>query len=61
MLSQKEFAERVGVSFATVNRWENGKSNPNYQAVRKIEQVCKLYEIDVDCLQLIRGIEDESN
>lgn len=26
LLSQEEFAKRIGVSFTTVNRWEAGKS-----------------------------------
>ena len=28
-LTQAQFAELVGVSFASVNRWENGQSRPN--------------------------------
>ena len=28
-LSQEALARELGVSFATVNRWENGKSNPS--------------------------------
>ena len=28
-MSQSEFAKRLGVSFATVNRWENGHSVPS--------------------------------
>ena len=27
LMSQMEFAEALGVSFATVNRWESGKAN----------------------------------
>ena len=27
-LTQARLAERIGVSFATVNRWENGQSKP---------------------------------
>ena len=27
-LTQTQFAKRVGVSFATVNRWEKGKNEP---------------------------------
>jgi DNA-binding transcriptional regulator YiaG len=27
-ISQAEFAEKLGVTFATVNRWENGRSVP---------------------------------
>ena len=28
-MSQAEFAEHLNVTFATVNRWENGHSSPN--------------------------------
>lgn len=28
-LSQEDFAKEIGVSFATVNRWESGKVSPN--------------------------------
>lgn len=28
-LSQEELAKRLGVAFSTVNRWFNGRSQPN--------------------------------
>ncbi len=28
-LTQAALAERIGVSFPTINRWENGKSRPS--------------------------------
>ena len=28
-ISQEDLARELGVSFATVNRWENGKSRPS--------------------------------
>jgi len=31
-LSQEELAHALGVSFATVNRWENGKTVPSKMA-----------------------------
>ena len=40
-MSQTEFAQLFGVSFATVNRWENGRTTPNYRAQRTFEQLCK--------------------
>lgn len=40
LLSQEEFAKELGVSFATVNRWENGKAEPSYKAKREIESFC---------------------
>ncbi|MEH1836815.1 MAG: helix-turn-helix domain-containing protein [Nostoc sp.] len=36
-LSQKQFAVRLGVSFKTVNRWENGHTVPSRIAIRLIE------------------------
>jgi putative transcriptional regulator len=37
-LSQEELAHALGVSFATVNRWENGKTVPSKLAQRQFEQ-----------------------
>lgn len=37
--TQVEFAERIGVSFSTVNRWETGKMNPNIFNNEKIEGI----------------------
>lgn len=28
-LTQEDFAHLIGVTFATVNRWENGRTTPN--------------------------------
>jgi putative transcriptional regulator len=39
-LSQEELAHALGVSFATVNRWENGKTMPSKLAQRQFEQYC---------------------
>ena len=38
-LTQEQFAELVGVSFATVNRWENGQSRPNNLAWQRIVEL----------------------
>lgn len=38
-LTQKEFANRLGVSFATVNRWENGHTTPSQAVWEKIEKL----------------------
>ena len=37
-LSQKELAHALGVSFATVNRWENSRTVPSKLAKRQFEQ-----------------------
>ena len=40
-MSQQELAEYLGVAFATVNRWENGRSVPNKLAQDKILELCR--------------------
>ncbi|HUS59579.1 MAG TPA: helix-turn-helix domain-containing protein [Planctomycetota bacterium] len=40
-LSQEEFARELGISFATVNRWENGRALPSRLALRLLEQFKK--------------------
>jgi DNA-binding transcriptional regulator YiaG len=39
-LSQEELAHALGVSFATVNRWENGKTAPSKLAQISFENYC---------------------
>ncbi len=36
-LSQVKFAEKLGVSFQSVNRWENGRTKPMPIALKQIE------------------------
>ncbi|MEH2222678.1 helix-turn-helix domain-containing protein [Nostoc sp.] len=36
-LSQVKFAEKLGVSFGSVNRWENGRTQPIPLALKQIE------------------------
>ena len=38
-LTQKDLANELGVSFATVNRWENEKTLPSKLAERQFEQL----------------------
>ena len=38
-LTQAQLAEKLGVSFASVNRWENGQSSPARLALQKLEAV----------------------
>lgn len=51
ILSQAEFADKIGVSFATVNRWESGKNKPTYKTLRLVDEYCKANEIafNVQC------------
>lgn len=48
LMNQIEFAEALGVSFATVNRWESGKSNPNFKTMKLINSFCEDHGIDFD-------------
>ncbi len=36
-LSQVKFAEKLGVSFQSVNRWENGRTKPMPIVLKQIE------------------------
>ena len=36
-LTQEQFAHRLGVTFASVNRWENGQVKPSPLARQKLE------------------------
>jgi len=39
-LSQEELAYALGVSFATINRWENGKTSPSKLARTHFKMFC---------------------
>src|SRR3990170_128496 len=36
-MSQQAFAAAIGVSFATVNRWENGKAKPQKDRLSRLK------------------------
>ena len=52
-LTQEDFAKEIGVSFATVNRWETGKARPNLITMKLIDDYCKRNEIDFDISEQI--------
>ncbi len=39
-ISQEELAHELGVSFATINRWENGKTSPFKLARAQFDNFC---------------------
>jgi len=39
-LSQEDLARALGVSFATVNRWENGQARPSKLAKAQLQAFC---------------------
>ena len=40
-LTQEKFAQQLGVAFASVNRWENGKTKPSPLALMQIEDIVR--------------------
>lgn len=47
-LTQEALAHELGVSFATVNRWENGSYNPSRLAQKAFQDFCKNNHICVE-------------
>ena len=45
-LTQKEMANELGVSFATINRWENGRTVPSQLARTQFNALCKKNNIE---------------
>ena len=43
-LTQEQFAAKVGVTWSTVNRWENGRGNPSPLAMRRIEELQEAFK-----------------
>lgn len=41
ILSQEDFAKLLGVSFASVNRWERGHHELTIKVKRKIVELCE--------------------
>lgn len=40
-ISQEDLARELGVSYATVNRWENGHAKPSKLARKQLDIFCK--------------------
>ena len=40
-LSQEKFAAKLGVTFPTVSRWENGRAKPSPLALKQIENLLR--------------------
>ena len=48
LLSQTEMASLLGISFASVNRYENGKHAPTIKVKRRIKDLCLENKIDIE-------------
>ena len=45
------YCKLLNVNFTTVNRWENGKTQPNYKAMREFLLVCAQNNIKLEELE----------
>ena len=58
-MSQEAFAQIIGVSFSTVNRWECGKAKPSYKAMNQIDRYCKASSIDFDISKSLLDVHED--
>lgn len=57
-LTQEKFAAKLGVTFPTINRWENGRVKPSPLAIKQIEDLLRdLGENGRDLLEEFSGVE----
>jgi len=40
-LTQEKFAAKLGVTYPTINRWENGRAKPSPLALKQIEELAQ--------------------
>lgn len=58
-MSQEDLARALNVSFATINRWENGKTHPNKMAKQVFMTFCEQNGIFIPDLR--EGYIEENN
>lgn len=51
LMNQTEFGNALGVSFTTVNRWENGKARPNIKTMKALKQYCEENNLSYEPLE----------
>lgn len=56
-MSQEDLARALNVSFATINRWENGKTRPNKLTQTVFFDYCKKQGLDIENL---KGMEEST-
>lgn len=47
IMTQAEFAKMLGVSFTSINRWENGQNRPSTTVRKQIVELCKEKNIEL--------------
>ena len=46
-MNQEQFANALGTTVLSINRWENNKTYPNKMAQANLLKFCKKYNIDL--------------
>ena len=46
-MNQEQFAKALGTTALSINRWENGKTQPNKMAQTQLFEFCKKNHIDL--------------
>ncbi|HUT54426.1 MAG TPA: helix-turn-helix transcriptional regulator [bacterium] len=46
-LTQEQFAQKVGVTFSTVNQWENGHRRPQPYLLRRLLEMKEEFDVKV--------------
>ena len=54
-MSQEDLARALNVSFATINRWENGKTSPNKLTKTVFFDFCIKSGLDIDTFKSKEG------
>lgn len=52
-MSQEDLARALNISFATVNRWENGRTHPNKLTKAVFFDFCKQHGLVIENLHLM--------
>ena len=47
IMTQAEFAKMLGVSFTSINRWENAQNRPTTTVRKQIVELCKEKNIEL--------------
>lgn len=53
-LSQTQLAKELGVSYTSVNRWENGRSLPTKMMLLVIRRYCEEHHLEFSCEEVDR-------
>lgn len=59
-MSQEQFAKALGTTTLSINRWENGKTQPSKMAQTQLFEFCKKHDIDLFDY-IVRQVKRESD